>query len=74
MLAAFCLDWFLAAPSVELLDSCHKCELLQIAGHLKLHVLKTLCKSKLKKLVADKLVEAGLIQAPYLPEGSGELR
>lgn len=36
MLAAFCLEHFLEAPSIELINSCRKCDLLQIVGHLKL--------------------------------------
>ncbi|KAL4006226.1 NLR family CARD domain-containing protein 3 [Sarotherodon galilaeus] len=67
MSAPFCLEDFLKAPSVVLLESCRKCELLQIAEHLKLQVSKTLHKSDLKARVVDKLVEAGLMQAPDLP-------
>ncbi|XP_019206813.1 uncharacterized protein LOC109196820 [Oreochromis niloticus] len=68
MSAPFCLEDFLKAPSVVLLESYRKCELLQIAEHLKLQVSKTLRKSDLKARVVDKLVEAGLMHAPDLPE------
>lgn len=62
MLAAFCLE--------HLSTSCCKCDLLQIVDHFKLLVSKTVCKSELKALVVDKLVEAGLIQVPDLAEVS----
>ncbi|KAL3992385.1 DnaJ-like proiein [Sarotherodon galilaeus] len=71
MSAAFCLQHFIDAPSIEIINSCRKNDLLQIVDHFQLQVSKNLRKCDLKPLVVDKLVEAGVIQAPVLPVVSG---
>lgn len=70
MLAIFCLACFLAALSFEHLNNCHEWDLLHIVDHFKLQVPTPVLKSDLKALVVAKLMEAGLIQAPDLPEDS----
>ena len=62
MVSIFSLEWFLAAPSIELIDSCHKCDLLQIVYHFKPQVPTQVLKRELKVIVVDELVEAGLIE------------
>ncbi|CAI5662792.1 unnamed protein product [Oreochromis niloticus] len=71
MSAAFCLQHFIDAPSIEIISSCRKNDLLQIVDHFQLQVSKNLRKCDLKALVVDKLVEAGVFQAPVLPVVSG---
>ncbi|MEQ2205538.1 hypothetical protein XENOCAPTIV_002442 [Xenoophorus captivus] len=70
MPVTFSLGHFLAAPSIELINSCRKCELLQIVDHFKLQVPKQILKCELKALLVGKLMEAGVIRAPDLPEAA----
>ncbi|XP_047201843.1 uncharacterized protein LOC124855795 isoform X2 [Girardinichthys multiradiatus] len=70
MPVTFNLGHFLAAPSIELINSCRKCELLQIVDHFKLQVPKQILKCELKALLVGKLMEAGVIRVPDLPEAA----
>uniref|UniRef100_A0A3B3WC71 SCAN box domain-containing protein n=1 Tax=Poecilia mexicana TaxID=48701 RepID=A0A3B3WC71_9TELE len=70
MSVPFNLEHFLANPSLELIHSCRKCELLQIVEHFKLQVPKQVLKRDLKALVVGRLMETGVIKEPDLPEAA----
>ncbi|XP_023180999.1 uncharacterized protein LOC111605866 [Xiphophorus maculatus] len=70
MSGTFSLEHFLADPSLELIDSCRKNELLQIVEYFQLQVPKQVLKGDLKALIVDKLVEIGVIKEPDLPEAA----
>ncbi|XP_047222493.1 uncharacterized protein LOC124868900 [Girardinichthys multiradiatus] len=73
MSVSFRLERFLADPSLELIDSWHRCKLLQIVEHFKLQVPKQVLKGDLKVLIVDRLVEVGVFREPDLPEAASVL-
>lgn len=60
-MATFDLDSFLLEPTVELLSSCRRADLLAIAEHFDVKLSKSLKKSVLFKKVISFLVDMGVL-------------
>ena len=69
-MAQFDLDSFLASPSLTLIDSYRKDDLVQIANHFSLTYPKQILKKELKALVVGKLVELGFIEVSVPTESA----
>lgn len=69
-MADFDLETFVSAPTVEQLDKCRKDDLLCIAAHFQIAVLKQRLKKEIKSTVSQRLAELGVL---VLPAGVGEV-
>ncbi len=66
-MAGFDLEAFISAPTLEQFDKCRKDDLISIAAHYQIPVLKQQLKREIKNIVLQKLVELGVLA---LPEGT----
>lgn len=66
----FDLEYFVANPTLNQIDSCRKDELGQIAIHFRITFAKHLLKRELKALVITNLVEQGVIVGPVQTESA----
>ncbi len=67
-MAGFDLEAFISAPNLEQLDKCRKDDLISIAAHFQIYVLKQQLKREIKNIVLQKLVELGVLVLPEVIE------
>ncbi len=67
-MAGFDLEAFISAPNLEQLDKCRKDDLISIAAHFQISVLKQQLKREIKNIVLQKLVELGVLVLPEVIE------
>ncbi|KAK0137877.1 hypothetical protein N1851_025923 [Merluccius polli] len=65
------LEEFLRAPSEELLERCSREQLVRIAEHFKMDVGDKRLKEKVKNILKENLLEAGVFQPKLYAGGSG---
>lgn len=63
-MADFDLEAFISAPTLGQLDKCRKDDLIRIAAHYQISVLKQQLKREIKNIVLQKLVELGVLVLP----------
>ncbi|KAG7465450.1 hypothetical protein JOB18_027649 [Solea senegalensis] len=62
---SFSLESFLVDPSLDQINKCRKCDLVQIVSHYNLDLPKQIAKKELKAQVVDHLVKLGVIRLSY---------
>ncbi len=67
-MAGFDLEAFISAPTLEQFDKCRKDDLISIAAHYQIPVLKQQLKREIKNIVLQKLVELGVLAVPEVTE------
>ena len=65
------MEGFYTEPTLEVLNSLKKKELLDVVKHYKLEVSESASKAEIKKLVLDYLVEEELITEPETTAADG---
>lgn len=61
MSAPFDLKLFLDSPSFEAIEQCRKAELIIIADHFKLPILRSMLKKDIRNVLLERLVELGVL-------------
>lgn len=69
-MAVFCLEGFVAKPTLGQLDGCKKADLFAIAKHYGFSVSSSLVKAELRAAVTDGLVQSGVLSLTDLPAGA----
>lgn len=67
----FDLQTFVANPTVEVLDDCRKCDLLEIAHHYSIAVSSALRVNEVREVVLPGLVGGGMLILPKPDEVAG---